>query len=518
MTERLILLILFLENTVVSNPVSNKTCEASDDCRGVGAMERLDNPGSNKTCEASDDCRGVGAMGRLDITSDPFYDDNPKKEKSWEVSDYYYYYGEEYPDDDNPKEEASEDYMASETTLKGWDRDTTSYTTQPFYNADYPNDINLTEKEIWEAFHDYRDGGTILEGMDRNSKLAIISNYVLADRIAHWYKIIFLKKWQKIWGGGTMGQFGITPEPDHPDPTDEEPLNPNILIYVVISITTTVVIFVLCIYVCICRKKSPNSHPAKEFRKQIKIKQDQAKLFEETKISTSDPKVLKLQNATRDHILEDLAIILEEIKKSSEISNQKKVELMNAIMDHPGPPNFSAYLKAKKAKAISNPSTDTVAMIKAANRENNDATMPENEDKEVNVKAGKASDVVHRGSTDVINSLPSIDASPMSMLHKNQAFEMLGKTSLSSNSLVALATPPTRRDSCSYNNTKRGVYLTAEQSKSYPTPTPELKKATSCHVINMQDMPNESVSDRQKKYIKIELTQMRKQDRYTDFK
>ena len=488
MVERLILLVLFFANTVVSNPVINKTCEASDDCRGVGAMGWLDNPVSNKTCEASDDCRGVGAMGRLDITSKPFYDD---KEKSWEVSDYYYY-GEEYPDDDNSKEEASEDYWGGRTPLEGWDRDTT----QPFYNADYPNDINPREKELWEAYQDYRDGGTILEGMDRNSKLAIISN-VLADRIAHWYKIIFLKKWQKIWGGGTMGQFEITPEPDHPDPTDEEPLNPNIVIYVVISITITVVIFVLCIYVCICRKKSPNPHPAKEFRKQIKIKQDQAKLFEENKISNSDPKEMKLQNAVRDQILQDLARILEEIKRSSEISNQKRMELISAIMDHPGPPYFSAYLKAKASKA--NPSTDTVAMIKAANREKNDATITENEEKGVNVKAGKASDVVHRGSTDVINSLPSIDASPMSMLHKNQAFEMLGKTSSSSNSLVALATPPTIRDSCSYNNNKQVVYLPAEQSKSYPTPTPELKKATSCHVINMPDMPDESASDKLKR-------------------
>ena len=96
MVERLILLVLFFANTVVSNPVINKTCEASDDCRGVGAM------------------------GRLDITSKPFYDD---KEKSWEVSDYYYY-GEEYPDDDNPKEEASEDYRGSGTTLESWDQDT----------------------------------------------------------------------------------------------------------------------------------------------------------------------------------------------------------------------------------------------------------------------------------------------------------------------------------------------------------------------------------------------------------
>ena len=477
MAERLILLVLFLANTVLSNPVSNKTCETSENCRGVGAM------------------------GRVDITSEPFYDDNPKKEKPWEVYDYYYYYGEEYPDDDNPKEEASEDYRGSGTTLEGLNRGTTSDTTLPFYDADYPNDINPKEKELWEAYHDYRDGGTILENMDRNPKSAIISN-VLADRVAHWYKIIFLKKWQKIWGGGTMGQFGITPEPDHPNFTDEEPLNPNIVIYVVISITTTVpvVIFVICIYLCICRKKSLNPHPAKEFRKQIKIKQDQAKLLEENKTSsTSDPNEMKLPNSIRDQILQDLARILEEIKRSSEISNQKKIELISAIMDHPGPPNFSAYLKAKASKA--NPSTDTITMIKAANREKNDATMPENEDKEVNVKAGKASDVVHRGSTNVINGLPSIDASPMSMLHKNQAFEMLEKTLSCSNSLVAtisssLATPPTSQDSCS--NTKQGVYLPAEQSKCYPTPTTQLKKATSCHVINMADMPDESTCDKQK--------------------
>ncbi len=71
MAERLILLILFLANTVLSHPVNNKTCEASDNCRGGGAFYVPSLQG-----------------GRSIKVEDWMLDyDNLKKEKSWEVFD-----------------------------------------------------------------------------------------------------------------------------------------------------------------------------------------------------------------------------------------------------------------------------------------------------------------------------------------------------------------------------------------------------------------------------------------------
>ena len=420
MAEKFILLVLFLANTVLSNPVSNKTCEASENCRGVGAM------------------------GRVDITSEPFYDDNPKKEKSWEVFDYY--------------------YMDGGTTLEGWDQDTS----QPFYYEEYPDDDNPQLEESWEAPDDYMAGETTSQGWDTN---------------------------QLIYGE------------DNPD--DDNPNFLASLLGMFVGIGIVVMILFSLLYICICRKNS---------------------LYHERQLVEAKKKTK-----------ETLAKTLEDLKKEHG-SNPKIMQQIKDIENHGGPLNFSTDPKDSKA----NPSLDSIAMIKAANREKNDASMLEEDGKGVNVKAGKASDAVHQGPSDVTNGHSSIDAAtptsntlvcefcsdkPFSLesleRHILSVHGILGdqstnnlekfETFSSSNSSVvtssSASSTKTIQYSCRFNSKQGAVYLAARQSKTYPAPTPEHQKvlntgiameqvktestlhfppinaAKSCYVIDIPDKP-----------------------------
>ena len=434
MAEKLILLVLFLKNTVVSNPVSNKTCEASENCRDVGAM------------------------GRLDITSEPFYDDNHKKEKSWEVFDYHYnnsgttlegwdqdiyqtFYDEEYLDD----------YIAGENTSQGRDQDTS-------YDEEYLDDDNPQVEESWEA-------------------------YVLKNKT-------------KV--NSKENDFWI-----------------NFIIYIPMFVVICILVVVFFCVLCMCiRRKKARDH--------------NRQLAEEKKKSQE---------------------YLEGLKKVYG-SNPKMMQSINDIENDSGPLNFSTNPKDSKA----NPSLDSIAKIKAANRERNDASMPEEDGKGVNVKAGKASDAVHQGPSDVTNGLSSIDADsptsntlfcefcndkPFSLeslerhilsLHgklQDQSpkyFEKIEIFSSSNSSVVtssSASSTKTIQYSCRFNAEQGAVYLAARQSKAYPAPTPEPQKvlntgiameqvktestlhfpsidaAKSCYVIDLPDKPE---SRNSKKY------------------
>ena len=409
MAEKLIVLVLFLANTVVSNPVSNKTYEASDDCRGEEAM------------------------GRLEITSQPFYvpllqggwsimledwmldDDNPKKEKPWEVFDYYRdggttlegldrdttqpFYDEDNVDNDIPQEEASEDYRGGRTPLEGLDRDTT----QPFHDEEYPDDDNPKLEESWEALDDYMadgtnlegldwettqpiyggynfDGenpiekssedysgsGTTLEGVDRDTTQLIYSEDNLDDNNSNSLASLFAFR-RANYASAIKNKTN-----DNPQEYDYE----SWLIHIPMSVVICIVVIVFFSFFCICiRKKKARDH-----KKQL-------------------AKAKKKSNK----YLEDL--------KKVHGSNPKIMQQINNIENHRGPLNFSTDPRDSKA----NPSLDSIAMIKVANKEKNDAQRPEEDGKGFNVEAEEASDAVHRRPSDVTNGLPSIDASPLSM-------------------------------------------------------------------------------------------------------
>ena len=381
----------------------------------------MSNPVGNKTCEASENCRGVGAMGRLDITSEPFHD-NPKKEKSWEVFDYNKDGGTTLEGWDQDiyqpfyVEEYIDDYIAGENTSQGWDQDT--------YVEEYPDDDNPRLEESLEVY--------VLKNKTK----------VNPEENGFWINFIIY-----------------------------------IPMFVVICIMVTVFLCVLCM--CIRRKKA----------------RDQ--LAEAKKKSQE---------------------YLEGLKKVHG-SNPKKMQLINDIENDSGPLNFSTNPKDSKA----NPSLDSIAKIKAANREKNDASMSEEDGKGVNVKAGKASDAVHQGPSDVTKGHLSIDnASPTSntlvcefcndkpfsleslerhtlSVHgtlKDQIRNNLEKfeifSSINSSVVTSTTTSTTTiQYSCRFNAKQCAVYLAARQSKAYPAPTPEPQKVLNTG-ITMEQVKTES--------------------------
>ena len=403
MAKMLILLVLFLTKTVVSNPVSNKTCEASENCRGVEAM------------------------GRLDITSDPFYDDNPKKEKSWEVLDYYKEGGTTLEGWDQDiyqpfyDEEYIDDYIAGENTSQVWDQDTS-------YDEEYHDDDNPQLEESWEA-------------------------YVLKNKTK------------------------VNPE--------ENDFWINLIIYIPMFVIICILVMVFFCVLCMCmRRKKARDH--------------QRQLAQAKKNSME---------------------YLEGLKKVHG-SNPKMMQSINDIENDSGPLNFSTNPKDSK----DNPSLDSIAKIKATNREKNDASMPEEDGKGVNVKAGKASDAVHQGPSDVTNGLSSIDAaSPTSntlvcefFSDKPFSLESLERHTLSvhgtledqspnnlekfeifssSNSSVvtssSASSTKTIQYSCRFNAKQGAVYLAARQSKAYPAPTPEHQKVLNTGIA-MKQVKSES--------------------------
>jgi hypothetical protein len=202
---------------------------------------------------------------------------------------------------------------------------------------------------------------------------------------------------------------------------------------------------------------------------------------------------------------------LEGLKKVHD-SNPKMMQTINDIENDSGPLNFSTNPKDSKA----NPSLDSIATIKAANREQNDASMPEEDGKGVNVKAGKASDAVHQGPSDVTKGHLSIDnASPTSntlvcefcsdkpfslSVHRllgDQSPNNLEKieTFSSSNSSVvtssSASSTKTIQYSCRFNAKQGAVYLAVRQSKAYPAPTPEPQKVLNTGIA-MEQVKTES--------------------------